>query len=52
MFAEGFPTYLFICTNSTIFLSILTVFILFGRKIDKKHQQNINQLIDMLKEQE
>ena len=52
MFDEGFPTCLFICVNSTIFFSCLTVILIFSSRIFKKHQRNITEMIEMLKEQE
>lgn len=52
MFAEGFPTCLFICINSTIFLSILSVGIIFGTRLFKKQQRDITEMIEMLKDKE
>lgn len=52
MFDKGFPTCLFICVNSTIFFSCLTVILIFSSRIFKKHQRNITEMIEMLKEQE
>ena len=52
IFNEGFPTYLFIGINLTIFFSIFIAFILIDIKYFNKYQQNINDMIEMLKEKE
>ena len=52
MFNEGFPTCLFICANSVICLSVLIIALIFCIKIYKKQQQNITEMIEMLKDQE
>lgn len=52
MFNEGFPTCLFICANSMIFISVLTIILIFCNKVYKKHQRNITDMIEMLKDQE
>ena len=52
MFAEGFPTCLFICANATIMISVITIGIIFCIKMYKKQLRNITDMIEMLKEQE
>jgi hypothetical protein len=52
IFKEGFPTYQFIGVNLTIFFSVLIAFILICNKYYNKNQQNINDMIEMLKEKE
>ena len=52
MFNEGFPTCLFICINSIIFFSILTILLLLCWKMYKKNQLNITEMIEILKDQE
>lgn len=52
IFKEGFPTYQFIGVNLTIFFSVLIAFILICKKYYNKNQQNINDMIEMLKEKE
>ena len=52
MFDEGFPTCLFICINSTIFISILTIAIIFNTKMYKKQLHNISELIEMIKDKD
>lgn len=52
MFAEGFPTTLFICTNTIIFLSIMTIAIIFSKKMFNKQQRNISELIEMIKDKD
>ena len=51
MFNEGFPTCLFICINSIIFFSILTILLLLCWKMYKKNQRNITEMIEMLKQE-
>ena len=51
MFNEGFPTCLFICINSIIFFSILTILLLLCWKMYKKNQHNITEMIEMLKQE-
>ena len=52
IFKEGFPTYLFIGTNLVIFFSILIALLLIDIKYYNKHQKNISDMIEMLKEKE
>ena len=52
MFAEGFPTCLFICANATIMISVITVVIIFGIKMYKKQLRNITELIEMIKDKD
>lgn len=52
MFAEGFPTCLFICANATIMISVLTIGMIFCTKMYKKQQRNISELIEMIKDKD
>ena len=52
MFAEGFPTCLFICANATVMISVLTIGMIFCTKMYKKQQRNISELIEMIKDKE
>ncbi len=52
MFAEGFPTCLFICANATVMISVLTIGMIFCTKMYKKQQRNISELIEMIKDKD
>lgn len=52
IFNEGFPTYLFIGINLTIFFSIVIALITIGTKYYNNYQKNISDMIEMLKEKE
>lgn len=52
MFAEGFPTCLFICANATVMISVLTIGMILCTKMYKKQQRNISELIEMIKDKD